>query len=259
MRDRFDYTSYWRILDRLQRTHRLVPFADLVKGEPSLPFAILRHDIDYSIDAALAMAEQEAARGVRATYFLLLNGSYYNLLEPTYVRAPARLVELGHDVGLHYDVRSLYQFPMERWIPLIDLQAEVVGALSGVPVTSIAMHQPGLNGRDPLRGRTQYLNAYDDRFFLEMTYLSDSARAWRDETWRVLDVGPLPARLQFLIHPINWGPVTRTRQAIFADVHETLAREVLTAGQVLEAQIARHAGVLEHEAALLPRAQRPDA
>src|SRR5213075_2207995 len=40
---------------------------------------LLRHDVDMSLDAALAMAELEAERGVAATYFLMTRGEFYNL------------------------------------------------------------------------------------------------------------------------------------------------------------------------------------
>ena len=148
MRDRFDHETYWRILDRLSRTHRPVRFADLRPGLPGTPFFILRHDIDFSPAAALRLAEMEAARGVRATYFLLLNTFYYNLLGPEHADVARRIAELGHEVGLHYDLRFLQAFPGRRFKELLDEQARLLGRLSGVPVESVALHQPALVGED---------------------------------------------------------------------------------------------------------------
>jgi len=250
MQDRFDYQTLWAILDRLRATHRLVRFADLRDGIPDEPLAILRHDVDYRPEAALALAREEAAHGVRATYFLLLNGFYYNLLDARYATVAAQLVQLGHEVGLHYDVNFLRRFPDREWPRLMQMQADVLTTLSGQPVASIAMHQPGLYGDDPLRHRPDlpFLNAYDDRFFRAMTYVSDSCRAWRDATWELLTKGPVPKQLQLALHPLNWGPLDRDRQTIFEDVHATLAREIDTAGKELLAQIARHQAVVEHTA-----------
>ena len=42
----------------------------------------LRHDVDLSLDAALEMAELEARLDVRATYFLMTQSVFYNLLSP---------------------------------------------------------------------------------------------------------------------------------------------------------------------------------
>jgi hypothetical protein len=255
MQDRFDYQTLWEILERLGATHRLVAFADLREGIPDERLVILRHDVDYVPEAALSLAREEASRGIRATYFLLLNGFYYNLLDPRYATVASQLVELGHEVGLHYDVNFLRRFPDGQWPRLMEMQAGVLATLSGEPVTTIAMHQPGLYGQDPLRHRTDlpFLNAYDDRFCRAMTYASDSCRAWRDATWELLSRGPLPKQLQLALHPLNWGRTDRDRQTIFNDVHATLTAEITTAGEELMAQIDRHQAVVEHTA----RERRP--
>lgn len=250
MRDRFDDETYWWILDRLCRTHRPVRFADLKPGLPGGPFFILRHDVDYSPAAALRLAALESARGVRATYFLLLNTFYYNLLSPEHAEVARRLVELGHEVGLHYDLRFFRSFPRERWEELLDEQARLLGTLSGVPVESVALHQPALVGEDPLRGRTRFLDAYEDRFFRDMAYVSESCRAWRDASWAMLTTGPLPERFQLVLHPINWAEQDRDRAALFAGVHAELRARLDDAERDLAEKMARHSGVLEHEASL---------
>ena len=250
MHDRFDYDTFWQILDRLRTSHRILRFADVPGIAPEEPVAILRHDVDYSTDAAIAMAEQEAERGVHATYFLLLNGFYYNVLDPRHAHVPARLTELGHEVGLHYDIRFLLRFPRARWPGLMRMQAGVLEALTNRPVLSIAMHQPGLYGEDPLRNEPgiDFVNAYDDRFFREMTYISDSCRAWRDSTWTLLTEAPLPRRIQLVLHPINWASEDRDRVTIFSDLHTTFARDIAAAGGDLLDAIGRHQGVVEHDA-----------
>jgi len=248
MKDRFDYFTYWEMLGRLRATHRAVRFVDLRDSVPDEPFFILRHDVDYSTRAALIMAEQESLHGIHATYFLLPNGVYYNLLDPTHAEVPRRLVELGHEVGLHYDVGLLSQFARERWEELMLVQISLLQTLSGSKVESIAMHQPGLNGVDPLRGMPGFLNAYDDRFVREMTYISDSCRAWRDSSWRLLESGEFPSRFQLALHPINWSSDDRDRLDVFRSVHRELADSIEAAGDDLLDKISRHTGVLEHEA-----------
>lgn len=245
MRDSFDYATYWSLLARIAATHRIVRFADLREGEPAEPFCILRHDVDYSPAAALRLAEQESARGVRATYFLLAGTSYYNLLAPEHAHVASALLALGHEVGLHYDVRSFAPFPREEWPRLLRAQATQLGELAGEAVRSIAMHQPALHGDDPFRGRDLgFMNAYETR----ATYVSDSCRAWRDSGWTMLSRGEFPPRLQLCLHPINWAETDRDRTTIFREVHEELLAATVTARDELLAKIACHSGVLEHEA-----------
>ena len=218
------------------------------RDEPARPFVILRHDVDYSPRAALRLAALEAEAGWRSTYFLLPNGPYYNLLDAHHAGLPRRLADLGHEVGLHYDVRFLHSFPRRQWDDLLDAQAGLLETLSGQAVTSIAMHQPALNGEDPFAGRTDRLNAYHPRFVREMTYISDSCRAWRDGAWQILSEGPLPARLHLCLHPVNWGDTDRTRDEIFAAVRRDLVESIDQGHAELLEKIAVHGGVREHEA-----------
>jgi hypothetical protein len=250
MRDSFDYETYWALLDRISATHRVLRFADFSGGgDPGEPFCILRHDVDYSPRAALRLAEQEAGRGIAATYFLLAGTSYYNLLAPEHAGFARRLVELGHEVGLHYDVNSFAAFPREEWPRLLRAQAALVGELAGTPVVSIAMHQPALNGDDPFHGTdTGFVNAYDDRFTRDTTYVSDSCRAWRNSGWELLLADAFPRRLHLCLHPINWADADRDRMTIFRDVHDELAANLAAARDELLGKIACHAGVLEHDA-----------
>jgi hypothetical protein len=253
MRDSFDYETYWWIIERLTRTNRPLRFSDVGSGFPAGRFFILRHDVDYSPAAALVLADQEASRGVRASYFLLLNGDYYNLLSPEHATFGSRLAAMGHEIGLHYDVKFLDAFPRDRWPELIRTQATLLGELCGVRVTTIAMHQPGLNGEDPLRHNGEYVNAYDDRFCGEMPYFSDSCRAWWNPAWEMLASGVTPPRFQLALHPINWAEHDRDRETIFRSLHANLACRIQSAGEELLQRIAEHRGVLQHQAR---RAQR---
>lgn len=250
MQDCFDYGAYWELLDRLTSSHRVLRFVDVAHGFPEDMFFILRHDVDYSTPAALALAEQESRRGIRATYFLLPNGFYYNLLDPAHAAVPRRLAALGHEVGLHYDVNLLYRFPPAERQAIVRLQISLLETLSGAPVRAIAMHQPGLMGVDPLQHSRDYVNAYEPRFFKEMAYMSDSCRAWRDAAWHLLESGPLPSRFQLALHPVNWSNRDRDRRSVFQSVHRDLMASIEAADKSLFDQIRKHPAVIEHEARL---------
>ncbi len=251
MLDAFTYAAYRALISRLARTHALLRFADVKDGLPAHPFVILRHDVDYSPRAALDLAVQEAAQGWRATYFLLPGGPYYNLLEPETAGLPRRLLDLGHEVGLHYDVRLLRSFPRRDWDRVLDAQVDLLTGLGVPAVVSIARHQPALTGHeDPFAHRTEYLNAYEDRFVRHTTYVSDSCRAWRDAAWEALSEGPLPDRLQLLLHPVNWAEADRSREEIFAGVRRDFILRFDAIHAELMQRIAEHSGVKEHESRL---------
>jgi hypothetical protein len=66
-----------------------------------------RHDVDVSLDAALAMAELEYELGVDATFYLMSTSPFYTAAQA--LRAAAALSASGHRVGWHVDT---------RWTPL---------------------------------------------------------------------------------------------------------------------------------------------
>jgi hypothetical protein len=95
---RFTYADYERFLDRL-RGREVVPLRELALGAGDLA---LRHDVDSRLESALELAELEAARGLRATYFVLHTAPYWH--DADLVPRVRRLEELGHEVGFHNDL-----------------------------------------------------------------------------------------------------------------------------------------------------------
>jgi hypothetical protein len=80
---------------------------------------LLRHDVDLSLDAALRMAEVEAAAGVESTWFLMTRSVFYNLLSEEGARALASLRALGgriahHAVWPHVDLDDRFE-PVVAW------------------------------------------------------------------------------------------------------------------------------------------------
>jgi hypothetical protein len=69
--------------------------------EPEPGDLFLRHDVDLALEAAVEVAELEAAADVCATYFLMTESVFYNLASHEGRAALGRLRALGHRVGLH--------------------------------------------------------------------------------------------------------------------------------------------------------------
>lgn len=222
----FTYASYRRLLELLRRTNRNVTFKDLPIDDPAARYFVLRHDIDYSPEAALRMAQLEAGMGIRATYFLLLNTSYYNLLSEEYCKCPRKLIELGHDVGFHYDVAALSCAGKDRLGDTLRAHVAMLEQLTRTPVRAIAMHNPSVSGEDPFRGHREFLNVYDDRCVKEGAYFSDSCGVWRPETLNVFQSGTLPPRFQLLIHPMFWNEQSADRWTRLDHVADEIIRRL---------------------------------
>lgn len=197
---RFGLPEYDRLLMSLRDAGwTLSPVSALTKGADDHVY--LRHDVDFSLTDALPMARAEAALNVKATYYVLLSGPY-NVLAAENRQALRELVELGHEVGLHYDLAT---YPTDEGGARARLAWEVgvLEELACVPVRTVRLHQPSLAGADPFR-TGPLLHPHDPAYAEGLVYASDSCRRWRDTT--LLDcLGPgRPRRLLLNTHPELW-------------------------------------------------------
>jgi len=66
-----------------------------------------RHDVDFSLKAAVKMAEFEQKLGIKATFYLFLAGDnpFYSLREA--IQAEQTIYDLGHRIGVHVDERKV--------------------------------------------------------------------------------------------------------------------------------------------------------
>jgi hypothetical protein len=175
----FDLTHYRELLEAAKAGgYRFARFGE----GPDPGDLFLRHDVDLSLAAAVAMAELEAELRATTTYLLMTESVFYNLASPEGTAAITRLRELGHVVGLH----AVY--------PNAELDARFE------PVVS--WHNPQREYMsDEVDGA---VNAYGARYFAPETYRSDSNQRWRAGCpHEELRAGAFPW-LQILIHPEIW-------------------------------------------------------
>ena len=139
---------------------------------------IMRHDVDVSLEAAVSIAELEHEMGVRATYFVMVSNSFYNVFSREGRRMVARIAELGHCVGLHVDV-SLYPTSSDilaACSPAIAKEFQLLAAVVDDPIELISLHnpRPELVNRERSRGGRSH--TYEPRFFSDLAYVADFGR-----------------------------------------------------------------------------------
>ncbi len=150
--------------------------------EPQAGDLFMRHDVDLSLKAALAMAELEHELGVRATYLLMTASGFYNLDAYTGREAIRGLRELGHRVGLH----AVYPDAM------IDGRFDPV----------LAWHNPDPDYMSqPVEG---VVNVMQPPWFTEGRYRSDSNANWREGCPHEELAAGAFEWLQLLVHPEIW-------------------------------------------------------
>jgi hypothetical protein len=182
-------------------------------AEPQEGDLILRHDIDLSLEAALEMAEVEAAAGAWSTWFLMTRSVFYNLDSAVGVDAIARLRELGHRVAHH-----------AVW-PNVDLDPRFD------PVVAWHNPDPEYMGA-PIEGATNVMTA---PWFDPGHYRSDSNGRWRHGCPHEALAAGAFAWLQLLIHPAIWvydGATMGETMRSFLDADRAVRLEHLRADRI---------------------------
>lgn len=195
----FSLAGYQHLLSHLADSrYTAVTFKELPQAAAA-GSCVLRHDVDGSLVMACTLAELEAERGVRSTYFVMLRSPLYNVLSRQGQADLRRLTSFGHDIGLHFDSRD--GDPGEPIEERIVRDATAFSELAGVAVTAFSFHQPTAElvaGRVTARG---LVNAYtlDE---LGYHYAADSNRNWRGQN--VAELIRQRRALQLLLHPMWW-------------------------------------------------------
>jgi hypothetical protein len=186
------------------RGYAFVHFEDFLPGGPALParYIALRHDIDFAPAFSLEMAELEHAAGVSSTFFVLVDGQFYNPLDREVVRQIRRIHALGHEIGLHFALSTAVHADVGREV------AFRLGALSnivGTTVRSFSQHDPVIAGFAAVTlppGHHPCVDAGSAVKDHHLLYVSDSAMMWRHYTFET--AMEEDRNLCLLAHPHSW-------------------------------------------------------
>lgn len=246
----FRYTYFRQLLHaaRSRFVAHVLSNATEVLPNNGPPILFLRHDIKFSLSKALRMAEIESEYGLPASYMVRADSPLYSLKERQARLQLLEIVQMGHEVGLHFDLaRETRQ--SSSYLRLIESEiraaCERIEQITCRPVRALSLQRaiPLLFGGPLLvNGR---VNA--DSSELRAWYFSDSGGHCRDGdpiTQIANQHGPV---LQVILHPIWWGerhlPAPQRLQEFF----DFATRE----------KSAREAGVFDiHLAKTLPGVRR---
>lgn len=203
----FTHTGYRNLLSRLLAAgYRPAAFADaerlLAEG---VRFVLLRHDIDFDLAPALAMARIEAEMGIFSTWFVLVRTEHYNLFSAESSRIVGEILGMGHRLGLHFDCAAYPGATLAEMNASCDKEARVLEDWFGVEMPVVSIHRPPVfvigNAESLTAPR---LHTYLPLFTRCIHYLADSRGLWR--YGQPLDSPAFLAGkpLHLLIHPIWW-------------------------------------------------------
>jgi len=203
----FTYTEYRTILETLRDSWYLdfVNYRtgmNLIQNSDAKGFAIIRHDVDVSLQKALKLAEIEKSMGVSATYFILADTMAYNLNFSEHIEEVFELIDLGHEIGLHFYINE--GEGEKEIMSNFTLQRNALQVHFATVIDVMTFHCPHKLSKE-LDTKFDIINGSDEPFLTKIKYFSDGWGDWRYghplESKEVEERRPL--HLSF--HPVWWN------------------------------------------------------
>ena len=201
----FTEDNFAKILDFAVSRYSFVRFGSA--AEP--PCVLWRHDIDMSVNRAVALARLEEERGVAATYFVRLHAEYYNIFEWSIKAMLQDISARGHEIGLHFEADPDVKLGDEDVLEeKLERERIILEELTGAPVRAISFHDPETG--DLLRFRREtyagMANAYAYLGEAGYVYVSDSNGYWRFRDLSDVLKENTGRSVHVLTHPEWWTP-----------------------------------------------------
>ena len=164
----------------------------LRQESPGQRLCLLRHDVDFDLEAAAEIATLQHRHGIKATYFVMVSGENYPPFNAKAQGLLKQMLRQGHEIGVHH---------VSEW----DLTEgrKLLQAMLDVEIVSCARHDPVLSGNPQLKIPPGMIDAYDlGRLVAQgFEYVSDSGKMWRKHD---LDSILRLQRAYLLLHPESW-------------------------------------------------------
>lgn len=221
---KFTYTQYERMVDLLrQKQFEFVKYSNYSKNSRCV---ILRHDIDYSLKKAVEFAEFEKELGISSTYMVLLSSDFYNVFSKEGTECVQKIIEFGHSIGLHFDEKK-YENNDRGIEENIKEEIIIMNYLVGEKkIDSISMHRPSKTFLDMDLNLNEYgiKNSYNQEFFKEFKYVSDSRMEWREPIMDYIQSDRYE-KYQILTHPFWYRDNEQDIETIIFDFIRSAKRE----------------------------------
>lgn len=221
----FTFAAFEHLLIALQTQHYVFySFEDYITKKPTGKIVILRHDVDALPYNSVQTATIENKLGIKSVY-------YFRIVKQSNVPdAIKRIVDLGHEVGYHYEDLTLVRGDIDKAIKKFEANLEYFRKY--YPVRTICMHGSPMTKWDNKGVWAKYNyrdfgiigEPYYDIDFKQFGYLTDTGRRWdggkvsvRDKvssgydfhfhtTFDIVNSAKeLPDQIMITVHPQRWN------------------------------------------------------
>lgn len=208
----FSFEHYRFILRKAKDNgYTFISMEEYANGKRADKLIIIRHDIDFSPSSALEFAKIENEFGVRAIYFVRIHADNYNPFGFKTYNAIKKIIELGHDIGLHYENLDFSDITKQDPRTVILKEKKMLELIFETQIKGIAPHRdftPIIN-KDfwndmDFKEIGFTFEAYMNEFFDDILYLSDSLGKWSGEGKCFCHYISKKNKIYVLLHPCYW-------------------------------------------------------
>ena len=205
----FSFDDYREIIRAIKATGRYATYEEALDKDS---FVIMRHDVEYSVERAHALAKVEESMDFRSTLFFQWTNNSYNILSRKNRDILSDMHERGQHIGLHFALNGMTDMRVIK--ERIKQEIDMLSNMLGFEINSFSIHRPSPDVLAENIKISGIINAYQDDFFtfdpkatpesdLDVKYLSDANHVWRygypdEETINKYD------KVQILTHPFAW-------------------------------------------------------
>jgi hypothetical protein len=205
MNNEFTIEKYLDILHLVKTKYKIVLYDQIPWDIKN--FALLRHDCDFSLNRANKIAEIENRKKVKSTYFINIHCKYYNPFEIDQKAKIINILEMGHDLGIHFDCKAYNLNSEQDLVENLEKEIAIFKIKFGITPKVFSFHNPTENNID--FNKEYYaglINCYSKKFKSETSYCSDSNGYWRYENIEqfIHQSSSDNKNIQILTHPEWW-------------------------------------------------------
>ncbi|WP_396591180.1 hypothetical protein [Allomuricauda sp. R78024] len=189
-----DFGSFLKTLKN--ENYEFIFFNELSKSHHQ---AIIRHDIDFDVMAALETAKIEHELNVKATYFFLVTNGSYNPFDKENLNSINKIKDLGHKVSIHFDPTIYEDFKKG-----LEMEKQCFETVFKTAVDIVSLHRPNDYFQNYNQSISDIEHTYMEKYFKNIKYVADSAGTFRYGHPFNTEEFQSGKSLHILIHPIWW-------------------------------------------------------
>ncbi|RGU93405.1 hypothetical protein DWW31_08630 [Clostridium sp. AF15-17LB] len=194
---KFTLDAYSSLIKEIkEKQYKICSYKDCRKYDK---FVILRHDVDFEPAKAVEMAEAEYRLGVKSVYFFLIGSEFYNVLSVRNQKFIKRILECGHEIGLHFDETKYKGYGTSEIKAAIYDEIRLLEAMTEARVEAVSMHRPSKQILESDLKLGKIINTYGAEFFRDIKYLSDARMNWREDVFSIISEEKYD-KIQLLTH-----------------------------------------------------------